>query len=180
MAPDIRGFGGSGHPDDVRSSGNLADIVGDLICVLEHAGVDNAICMGCVFLRSSLSPPPHLICRHDWGSQLCFQAARQRPDKITAVVGAAVPYLPTNSPTFSPTTALVPYFPHLAYQVFLGESPEAASVELDADIRRSLRATLRSTVDPPPKAFLTSTTSFLGAWDGVKEVRAFMWVVCGR
>ncbi|EPS99751.1 hypothetical protein FOMPIDRAFT_1050327 [Fomitopsis schrenkii] len=153
VVPNIRGFGGSGHPDDVRSSGNWADIVGDLVCVLEHAGVENAICLG-----------------HDWGSQLCFQAARQRPDKITAVIGAAVPYLPTNSPTFSPVSALVPYFPHLAYQVFLGETPDLARVELDADIRRTLRATLRTTVDPPPKAFLTSTKDFLGAWDGVKEI----------
>ena len=116
---------------------------------------------------------------HDWGSQLCFQAARQRPDKITAVIGAAVPYLPTNSPTFSPTSALVHYFPHLAYQVFLGETPDLASAELDADIRRSLRATLRSTVNPPPKAFLTDTKSYLGAWKDVKEVSTPKMVVCG-
>ena len=129
-----------------------------------------------------LSPLPLLTSharRHDWGSQLCFQAARQRPDKFTAVVGVAVPYLPTNSPTFSPTSALVPYFPHLAYQVFLGETPDLASAELDADIRRSLRATLRSTVNPPPKAFLTDTKSYLGAWKDVKEASTLEMVVCG-
>ncbi|TFY67620.1 hypothetical protein EVJ58_g1507 [Rhodofomes roseus] len=153
IAPSIRGFGASGHPGDVKSSGNWADIVGDLVCVLEHAGVSNAICMG-----------------HDWGSPLCFQAARQRPDIFTAVIGAAVPYLPFNAPSFSPTSALVPYFPHLAYQVFLGETPELAREELDADIRRTLRATLRNRIDPPPKEFLTDTKSFLGVYKDVKEI----------
>ncbi|KZT63800.1 alpha/beta-hydrolase [Daedalea quercina L-15889] len=153
LAPNLRGFGASGHPDDVKASGNWADIVGDLVCVLEHARVDSAVCMG-----------------HDWGSQLCFQAARQRPDKFTAVIGAAVPYLPFNAPSFNPTSALVPYFPRLAYQVFLGETPDLARHELDTDIRRTLRATLRTTVDPPPKSFLTDTRSFLNAWESVNEI----------
>ncbi|EPS99754.1 hypothetical protein FOMPIDRAFT_87395 [Fomitopsis schrenkii] len=100
--------------------------VSDLVCVLEHAGTENAVGLG-----------------YDWASWLRFQAARQRPDKITAVLGAAAPCLPTNSPTFSTAFATVPNFPHLAYQVFLGETPDAGA-EPDVDIRRTLRATLRS------------------------------------
>jgi pimeloyl-ACP methyl ester carboxylesterase len=46
IAPDLRGFGSSTHPDDVESSGTMGDIVGDLVCILEHAAVSSAICVG--------------------------------------------------------------------------------------------------------------------------------------
>ncbi|PCH41775.1 alpha/beta-hydrolase [Wolfiporia cocos MD-104 SS10] len=146
VAPDLRGFGSSAHPGDVKTSGNWADIVGDLVCVLDHAGIDSAVCMG-----------------HDWGSELCYQAARMRPDLIHAIVGAAVPYISFAGP-FQPTSALAPYLPQLAYQVFLGTTPEQAKEELDTDIRRSLRATLRTVASPTPDTFLTATTTFLGPW----------------
>jgi pimeloyl-ACP methyl ester carboxylesterase len=46
VVPDLRGFGESTHPGDVRSSGTMGDLVGDLICILENAQVTSAICMG--------------------------------------------------------------------------------------------------------------------------------------
>ena len=48
VAIDVRGFGGSSHPSDIQSSSTMADITGDLTCVLEHAGVPSAICLGYV------------------------------------------------------------------------------------------------------------------------------------
>ncbi|KZT13278.1 alpha/beta-hydrolase [Laetiporus sulphureus 93-53] len=152
IIPDLRGFGESTHPDDVKSSGTWYDIVKDLLCVLEDAGVDNAICVG-----------------HDWGTQLCYQAARQRPDIVSAVLGAAIPYIPFSG-DFQPTSALVPHFPRLAYQVFLGETPELAAAELDTDVRRTLRGTLRTVASPTPETFLTSERSFMGAWADVAEI----------
>lgn len=62
------------------SSGTHADIVGDFVCVLANAGVSKAVCIG-----------------HDWGSQLCYEAARMRPDLFEAVVGAAIPVSRFNS-----------------------------------------------------------------------------------
>jgi hypothetical protein len=35
-----------------------------------------------------------LALRHDWGSQVCYEAARMRPDIFTAVIGAVVPVRP--------------------------------------------------------------------------------------
>ncbi|GLB45925.1 putative alpha beta-hydrolase [Lyophyllum shimeji] len=81
VVPDLRGFGESTHPGDTRTSGNMGDMVGDLVCILEHAGVSSAICMG-----------------HDWGSQVCYEAARMRPDIFAAVIGAVVPYIPSAGP----------------------------------------------------------------------------------
>jgi soluble epoxide hydrolase/lipid-phosphate phosphatase len=65
---------------------------------------------------------------------------------------------------------LVEAFPKLAYQIFFQKSTQAAIAELNKDIRRSLRAALRSTSSPPPDSFLASTTSFLDAYSDYEEI----------
>lgn len=68
---------------------------------------------------------------------------------------------------------LVPAFPKLAYQSFLDRNTEEAAIELGRDIRRTLRATLRTIASPPPDEFLTSETSYLAGWKDVEEVLVF-------
>jgi len=152
IIPDLRGFGSSTAPGDVKSSGNMVDMVGDMLCVLEDAKVDTAICMG-----------------HDWGSQVCYEAGRARPDVFDAVVGVAIPYIPAAGP-FIPISALLDHLPRLAYQLYFDGETQEAIKELATDIRRTLRGTLRTVDSAPPDAFLESTTSFLGAWDDVAEI----------
>jgi len=152
IAPDLRGFGASTHPGDVKSSGSMPDLVGDLLCILEHAGVQKAIAVG-----------------HDWGTQLAYEAARQRPDVFTAVVGITIPYIPAAGP-FVPMETQVMAHPRLTYQLFFDRQTPAAVAELNHDIRRTLRGTIRSVASPPPESFLTSVDTFIGAWDGVDEV----------
>ncbi|KAG6899480.1 hypothetical protein C0993_009900 [Termitomyces sp. T159_Od127] len=152
VVPDLRGFGGSTHPGDARASGDMGDMVGDLVCVLERARIEKALCMG-----------------HDWGAQVCYEAARMRPDMFVAVVGAVVPYIPAAGP-FVPVKHLVPVFPRLAYQIYFDAESDAAVAELDRDIRRTVRATLRTVASPPPDAYLRSTDSFLDAWNEVDEI----------
>ncbi|KAL6304154.1 Alpha/Beta hydrolase protein [Sparassis latifolia] len=152
IAPDQRGFGSSTTPGDVGSSGTWGDLAGDLVCMLGHAGVERAICMG-----------------HDWGAQVCYEAARMRPDVFEAVIGAVVPYIPSASGQFIPISVLDEVVPKLAYQVFLS-NVDVAAKQLNADIRRSLRATLRTVASPPPDTFLADPNSYMGAWDGVKEI----------
>ena len=43
------------------------------------------------FPLSSSIVLPNTDHRHDWGSSICYEAARLRPDKIKAVIGAVVP-----------------------------------------------------------------------------------------
>jgi len=152
IVPNIRGFGASTHPRDVQSSGSFPDLVGDVMCILEHARVSQAVVIG-----------------HDWGTQLAYEAARERPDVFDAVVGITIPYTPSAGP-FVPISALVQEFPHLAYQVFFAEQTSAAIVELNADIRRTLRATLRTVASPPPSDFLLSNSSYLVAWKNVSTI----------
>lgn len=132
----------------------------------------------------------HLIssCRHDWGSQVCYEAARSRPDIFLGVAGLVVPvssftrslagqivnidtfqYIPSGGP-FVPIRDLITVLPKLTYQIFFDTQTASAVEELDRDIRRTVRATLRTKDSPPPDAFLQSPESFLAAWDHVEEV----------
>lgn len=149
IVPDLRGFGSSTHPDDVESSGTMGDMVGDLVCILEHAAVTSAICVG-----------------HDWGAQICYEAARMRPDIFKAVAALVIPYIPSSGP-FIPIAKLVIPFPALAYQLFFEDHTAAAVVELGKNITRTTRATLRTVDSPPPAAFLKSKDSYLSGWDDV-------------
>ena len=67
-------------------------------------------------------------------------------------------------------TSLAQALPHFAYQVYFAEHTSAAIAELSADIRRTLRATLRTVVSPPPADFLLSNISYLAAWENVTTV----------
>ncbi|KAJ3550596.1 hypothetical protein NMY22_g365 [Coprinellus aureogranulatus] len=150
VVPNLRGFGDSTHPGEMRTSGTMGDLVGDLVCVLENAGVSQAICMG-----------------HDWGSAVCYEAARARPDIFIGVAGAVVPYLPAAGEHLE-VKDLVSFLPKMTYQLFFDLKTEEAIAELDADIRRTMRGTLRTIDSPPPESFLTSNSTFLGAWNGIE------------
>jgi len=152
IVPDLRGFGESTHPGDSKSSGTMGDMVGDLVCILEHANVSSAICIG-----------------HDWGSSICYEAARSRPDIFAGVVGGVVPYIPSSGP-FIPVKHLLSRFPAFAYQLFFDSQPDTAVAELDKDIRRTVRAVLRTIKSHPPAAFLKDKDSFLAAWNEVEEI----------
>lgn len=69
-----------------------------------------------------------------------------------------------------PTEVLVTAHPRLAYQLYFDKQTSVAADELDCDIRRTLRGTLRDVASPPPDSFLTSQDTYLGGWDGVDEV----------
>lgn len=64
---------------------------------------------------------------------------------------------------FVPISALVQKFPHLGYQVYFEEEASAAIAKLGADIRRTLRSTLRIPSSPAPADFLLSDSSYLVA-----------------
>ncbi|KAJ4467868.1 Alpha/Beta hydrolase protein [Lentinula aciculospora] len=152
IIPDLRGFGSSTHPDDVKGSGTLYDLVGDLQCILEDANVDSGVCVG-----------------HDWGSAVCYEAARSRPDIITGVIGVVVPYIPSAG-AYVPIEHLTAAIPKLTYQLFFDRKTAEAAEELNKDMRRTVRATLRTKDSPPPEDYLTSPHSFLDAWGHVEEI----------
>ena len=58
-------------------------------------------------------------------------------------------------------------------QVYFSEKPDEAVAELNQDIRRSLRAIIRSRHNPPPDSFLTSAESMLGAFKGLEVLHEY-------
>ena len=89
-------MGASGHPGDVESSASMGDFVDDLACVLEHANVaGKSICIGFVNLfprvGSCIDADALSYYRHDWGSSICWEAGRARPDIFSGVVSLALP-----------------------------------------------------------------------------------------
>lgn len=74
IAPSMRGYAPSEVPDDGDYS--MATLGQDVLALIEHFGVDRAFIVG-----------------HDWGAVTAYAAAALRPDRVRAIVTAAVPHL---------------------------------------------------------------------------------------
>jgi pimeloyl-ACP methyl ester carboxylesterase len=72
VAPDFRGFGASDRPEDVGAYG-LAQILGDVLGVLDHLGLDRVHVVG-----------------HDWGAAVAWALAALVPDRVDHLVALSV------------------------------------------------------------------------------------------
>ncbi len=117
VAPDQRGYGRTDRPDEVEKYSQL-HLVGDVIGLIEALGEEQAV-----------------LVAHDWGSQVAWNAALLRPDRVRGVVALALPYLPRGpvSALTGLTQALGPGF----YMNYLQE-PGVADAELARDARESV------------------------------------------
>ncbi|HEV8562773.1 MAG TPA: alpha/beta hydrolase [Actinophytocola sp.] len=117
VAPDLRGYGQTDRPEAVGQYSQL-HLVGDLFGLLDALGEEHAVVVG-----------------HDFGTQVAWNAALMRPERIHGVVALSVPYLP-RGPVSALTglgQALGPGF----YMQYLQE-PGVAEAELERDVRASL------------------------------------------
>jgi pimeloyl-ACP methyl ester carboxylesterase len=76
VAPDMRGFGASYAPADMKLYSAL-HTVGDLVGVLDALGIGSAVLVG-----------------HDWGADVAARAAVMRPDRFSAIVSVSIPFQP--------------------------------------------------------------------------------------
>lgn len=76
LAPDQRGCGWSDQPDDVAAYA-MTELVGDVIGLLDHDGIDRAVVVG-----------------HDWGALIAPWVALFRPDRVAGLALLSVPYTP--------------------------------------------------------------------------------------
>ncbi|WP_293368736.1 alpha/beta hydrolase [Nevskia sp.] len=74
IAPSMRGYAPSEVPENGDYS--IATLGQDVLALIEHFGVDRAFVVG-----------------HDWGAVAAYAAAALRPDRVRAIVTAAVPHL---------------------------------------------------------------------------------------
>ena len=117
IAPDLRGFGGSSAPEAVETY-DIEALTGDLAALLNALEIEQAVVVG-----------------HDWGSDLAWKFALLHPDRVSAVVGISVPYVP-RAPA-EPTKLMREYIGEDFYIVWIQE-PGLADAALSADVRRTL------------------------------------------
>jgi len=134
VAPDMRGYGGStvhAAPDAYA----LENAVDDMIELLDHLGAEKAVWVG-----------------HDWGTPVVWALAQHHPDRVHAVAGLCVPYLPEglSEETAAPLADRAIYpedtFPAAQwdYQLYYRENLDAAVAAFEADPAAAVRALFRA------------------------------------
>jgi pimeloyl-ACP methyl ester carboxylesterase len=118
IAPDMRGHGKSEIPAELGAY-DVLHTVGDIIGLMDALSINRAVLIG-----------------HDAGTTTAYSAALMRPDRIRAVVGLSVPYIPRGP--LSLIEALSQVVPPGFYMRYFQEEG-VAERDLEADPRESLR-----------------------------------------
>jgi pimeloyl-ACP methyl ester carboxylesterase len=141
IAPDLRGFGSSSAPAAIDAY-SLEAVCGDLLALLDRLEEGRAVVVG-----------------HDWGAAVGWQLALEHPDRLMAVVGLSVPFVPRAPAT--PISLLRKALGEDFYIVWFQE-PGVAEQALERDVRRTLTTTSAWTAawgegddQPPLPAWLT-------------------------
>lgn len=157
IAPDMRGYGGSGVPESVEEYGQR-EIVADMVELIDHLGRERAIWVG-----------------HDWGAPVVWGIAGHHPDRCLAVAGLSVPYR-TLERGLEPLLELVDRdlypqdrFPagQWDYMLYYEESFEAATAVFDANPVNTVKALFRG--GEPERAGEPAYTAAIrerGGWFG--------------
>jgi pimeloyl-ACP methyl ester carboxylesterase len=131
LAPDQRGYGRSGRPSDLGDY-DIIHLTGDLIALLDDIGAEQAVFVG-----------------HDWGSMVVWQQALLNPDRVAAVVGMSVPFVPRGP--MAPTQMMGNIFGDNFFYILYFQEPGVADAEFAADTPTMLRRMLGGlTADATP------------------------------
>jgi pimeloyl-ACP methyl ester carboxylesterase len=142
VAPDMRGFGGTDAPEPIEAY-DVLTLAGDVVALMDALGHERFAVVG-----------------HDWGANAAWELARSHPERVRAVAGLSVPFVPR-----APAPPMAILRRHLGegfYMVWFQE-PGVAEAALEADVRRTLRTqevwdadwAMRDGDDPPRPVFWT-------------------------
>lgn len=130
LAPDQRGYGRTDRPSDVAAY-DIEHLAEDLLGMLDAIGEQHAVFVG-----------------HDWGAIVVWHLAVAAPDRVEAVVGMSVPFVPR--PTVRPTELLRTVFGDRFMYILYFQSVGPADEELARDPRATLaRALWTASGDAP-------------------------------
>jgi pimeloyl-ACP methyl ester carboxylesterase len=118
IAPDMRGYGGTERPEAVDAY-DAVTLAGDVLALMDAFGHERFVAVG-----------------HDWGANVAWELARRHPDRVTAVAGLSVPFVPR--PPAPPLPILREHLGEGFYMVWFQE-PGVAEAALERDVRRTLR-----------------------------------------
>jgi pimeloyl-ACP methyl ester carboxylesterase len=117
LAPDMRGYGRSSAPAQVDAY-DIVTLCEDMCGVLESVGEESAIFVG-----------------HDWGANVVWQLAVLHPERVRAVAGLSVPFVPR-----APAAPIPIMRRHLGEDFYIVwfQQPGVADAALASDVRRTL------------------------------------------
>ncbi len=122
IVPDQRGYGATSRPEAVESY-DIAALCGDLTGLLDALGERDAVFVG-----------------HDWGSMVVWNLALLEPQRVRAVVGMSVPFVPR--PAVPPTQLMRNMVGDSFFYILYFQEPGVADADLGADPERTLRRML--------------------------------------
>ena len=117
VAPDMRGYGRSSIPRDVEAY-DLPSLCADMTGLLDALGERSAIFVG-----------------HDWGAQVVWHLALTAPERVRALAGLSVPFVP-RAP--APPIAIMRANLGEDFYIVWFQQPGVADAALASDVRRTL------------------------------------------
>ena len=126
IAPDMRGFGKSSAPADPEAY-DILTLCGDLQGLLDAEGEEQAVFVG-----------------HDWGAFAVWSLAAYHPERVRAVAGLSVPFVPR-----APAPPIPIMRTHLGEDFYIVwfQQPGVADEALARDVRRTLTTSRQWTSD---------------------------------
>ncbi|WP_213271398.1 alpha/beta hydrolase [Hyphomonas sp.] len=119
VAPDMRGYGKSDKPPNI-SDYVQTEVIKDIIGLIPALGYETAVVIG-----------------HDWGAPTAWATALFHPDKVRAVGGLSVPFMP-RSPVQPMAMMREMFKGQFFYQLYFQE-PGVAEAEFEKDMYTALR-----------------------------------------
>jgi pimeloyl-ACP methyl ester carboxylesterase len=122
----MRGFGRSSAPAEIESY-DVATLCADMTGLLDALGEQSAVFVG-----------------HDWGANVVWQLALQQPQRVQAVAGLSVPFIPR-----APAAPIPIMRRHLGegFYIVWFQEPGVADAALAQDVRRTLTTSRQWTAE---------------------------------
>ena len=119
VAMDVRGYGGSSKPEPIEAY-TLSELASDV------AGV-----------AAQVSSEPVILFGHDWGAPIVYATALLHPERIKAVAGLSVPFMPHGEES-SPVMWEALYADRFFYQLYF-QQEGVVEKEVETDFNTALR-----------------------------------------
>jgi len=153
-ALDVRGYGGSSKPSEI-SAYSMRNLTADVAAVIDRLGNGAAVLFG-----------------HDWGAPIVWNTALIYPEKVTAVAGLSVPYVPRGERSFIKLARSI-YAGRFFYQLYF-QQEGVAEAEFESDISTALRKLyFAASGDAPLDALLAAKPADARLLDGMADPSPF-------
>jgi pimeloyl-ACP methyl ester carboxylesterase len=150
LAPDMRGYGNSSAPAAVEAYDVIA-LCDDMCGLLDAAGEQSAIFVG-----------------HDWGANVTWWMAAIHPERVRAVAGLSVPFVPR-----APAAPIPIMRSHLGEDFYIVwfQQPGVADEALGSDVRRTLTTSRQWTAQWAEEE---ATQSKRAEWISEQELQVYI------